>query len=141
MPFQSQISLQRGLCLTPFFSMTDGEQAPPQDTDAAAIPNPASIPKTSTQPRYTLLSCFLPKHKLTVLLQEMLDLPEKGSVGGLVSLQKCINEPPVIPCPLLPLESSTIRKQSRFLACIVSNSEPPQGIHQLSGCQRNMENM
>lgn len=43
--------------------------------------------------------------------------------------------------PAPPPGSPTIQKQSCFLACIISNSEQPQGIHQLSGCQRNMENM
>lgn len=68
----------------------DGDQELPRYRQYLLSRRPVSIPKTPPQPRRTLFSYFLPKYKLSVPLQVMLDLQEKGTVGGLVSLQKRI---------------------------------------------------
>lgn len=69
----------------------DGDQELPQDTVTTCChedQSPSHKHPLSQGAHHSVV--FFQRIKLPVLLQVMLDLQEKGTVGGLVSLKKCI---------------------------------------------------
>lgn len=96
----------------------------------------SALPASAQRSAVFFLKTSQPSHCKQRLICKEEELGEDWS-----ACRNAFNEPLVIPCPLLPPESPAVRKQSCFRTCIRNDSEQPQGIHQLSGCQRNMENM
>lgn len=126
-----------GVCLAPSAG-GDADQTPPMQArppDGAASLQSA-LPASAQRSAVFFLKTSQPSHCKQRLICKEEELGEDWS-----ACRNAFNEPLVIPCPLLPPESPAVRKQSCFRTCIRNDSEQPQGIHQLSGCQRNMENM
>lgn len=132
---RASAAVQRGLDLAPLLTRDGARELPPDtEPDPAGCHRDRLHPRNSLRPRLAPLSSSLPQDKLTVPWASTAGLHGKGT-GETRPTSLQLSGPP------LPLPSPAAQKRSGFLACIASNSEQPPGTHQLSGCQRNMENM